>query len=430
MRDLRFLEELGAEFERVGDTHAAPARGPRDHRGLRGAIAGIGYATAMLVVVVVVAVAVSVRGGGRSASSGPAGVVRVVFRASVPDPRAHFEPAVADSVGILGERLRSSFHDVHVSGSGSEVVVSVRRAGPNTRARLIALAVPGSLEFYDWEANALTPSGKPVASLLQTQDPSALAISQGGGAGAPGSPGAGSMGLYQAISLAAKQAPEPTSDNARSTPQYWMFGAPGSAACQIAARDRGQTPLVGQHCLLSGPTDNMQDLLAGLPAGVSTSQGQTRVVPRGIVVLQATPSSFAHPVQISDPNAQFFVLKDHAALLGQDISKPQQSTDQTGAADVTFGFTPKGNRAFSAVTAAIAHRGDLVSGRGETLNEHFAIALDTRLISVPSIDFKAYPGGIAGNRGADISGGFTTESAHDLATILDFGPLPATLVSH
>lgn len=225
------------------------------------------------------------------------------------------------------------------------------------------------------------------------------------------------------------QASEPSSDNARSTPQYWMFGAPGSAACQIAARDQAQTSLVGQHCLLSGPTDNMQYLLAGLPAGVSASQGQTLVVPRGIVVLQATPSSFAHPVQIRDPSAQFFVLKDHVALFGQDITNPQQSTDQTGAPDVTFGFTSNGNKAFSAVTAAIAHRGDLVSGPGETLNEHFAIALDTRLISVPSIDFKAYPDGIAGNRGADITGGFTTESAHDLATILRFGPLAATLVS-
>jgi len=173
----------------------------------------------------------------------------------------------------------------------------------------------------------------------------------------------------------------------------------------------------------------MQYLLAGLPAGVSASQGQTLVGPRGIVVLQATPSSFAHPVQIRDPSAQFFVLKDHVALFGQDITNPQQSTDQTGAPDVTFGFTSNGNKAFSAVTAAIAHRGDLVSGPGETLNEHFAIALDTRLISVPSIDFKAYPDGIAGNRGADITGGFTTESAHDLATILRFGPLAATLVS-
>src|SRR5579884_2618879 len=37
------------------------------------------------------------------------------------------------------------------------------------------------LAFYDWEANAITPTGKPVASLLTTQDPSAVSISQGGG---------------------------------------------------------------------------------------------------------------------------------------------------------------------------------------------------------------------------------------------------------
>ena len=64
----------------------------------------------------------------------------------------------------------------------------------------------------------------------------------------------------------------------------------------------------------------MQDLINGLPADVSASEGQTLVVPQGIVVLQATPASFSHPIQISDPNAQFFVLKDHVSLFGNDIT--------------------------------------------------------------------------------------------------------------
>src|ERR1700735_2340211 len=42
------------------------------------------------------------------------------------------------------------------------------------------------LYFYDWEANALTPNGKTVASQLLTQDPTALTLSQGNGSSGPG----------------------------------------------------------------------------------------------------------------------------------------------------------------------------------------------------------------------------------------------------
>src|ERR1700742_4216762 len=66
------------------------------------------------------------------------------------------------------------------------------------------------LYFYDWEANALTPNGKTVASQLITQDPNALTISQGT-AGLPGVPGAGGQPLYQAVKLAAKQPAAPLS---------------------------------------------------------------------------------------------------------------------------------------------------------------------------------------------------------------------------
>src|SRR5215469_18359109 len=67
------------------------------------------------------------------------------------------------------------------------------------------------LAFYDWENNVLTPNGKTVASQLQSQDPTARTISQGaGGNAAPGDPGSGSMGLYQAVKLASKQ---PSSDS-------------------------------------------------------------------------------------------------------------------------------------------------------------------------------------------------------------------------
>jgi SecD/SecF fusion protein len=287
------------------------------------------------------------------------------------------------------------------------------------------------LEFYDWEANALASNGQPVAKLLAAQNPSALLISQGGGSLAPGSPGAGSMSLYQAVKLASKQPSQASRNNARSFPEYFAFGSPGSAACAAAAQHYHTILQVGQYCPLAAqPGENQSDLASLLPPGVHlTDKGvQTLVVPRGWVVLQATPAGgFNHELTWTKPAAQYFVLRDRVALFGTDITNPQQSNDQSGQPDVTFGFTGKGGSAFQTVTAQIAHRGDLVSGLGQQLNQHFAVALDTQLITVPSIDYKTYPDGIPGTNGADITGGFTIQSAQDLATQLRLGALPINL---
>ena len=282
------------------------------------------------------------------------------------------------------------------------------------------------------------PDGKTVASQLLAQFPTAMEISQGSGPLAPGSSepsgvvqrreGSGSLGLYQAVQLASKQPYRASPDNSRIGSQYWLFGAPGSAACATAARDQGTVPFVGRHCLVSGPGDNLNDLRAGLPAGVSASEGEILTVPRGTVVLQAIPASFADPVPVGDPNAQFYVLKDHVALASSDITNPQQSTDRgTGSPNITFGFTSRGKTEFQNLTAQITRRGSLVSGLGQSLNQHFAVAVDDQLITVPFIDFKLYPDGINGNIGADISGSFTSTSARDLANELRFGALPLNL---
>ncbi|MGB9184858.1 MAG: hypothetical protein WCB67_12400, partial [Solirubrobacteraceae bacterium] len=203
------------------------------------------------------------------------------------------------------------------------------------------------LFFYDWEANALTPSGKPVASLLQGQDPTAGLISQGLTNGVPpGQTGAGSMPLYQVVKLAAAQPYSASSHNARSGPQYFVFGAPGSTACATQAQAKHAQVAVGVHCLLAGPvTENpgtsaaqaQQDLIASpLPMGVKLSDGQTLVVKRGTVVLQASDASFNPSTSFTNPAKQFFVLKDNVALQGTDITNPQQSTDSVGQPDVSF----------------------------------------------------------------------------------------------
>jgi hypothetical protein len=294
----------------------------------------------------------------------------------------------------------------------------------------VQLAASAQLEFYDWEANALTPNGKTVASQLLAQNPQALAIS-GATGGAAGGPGAGSMALYQAVKLASQQPQAISPDNARKGNQYYLFGKGGSAACAAAAKAYHVAAApTGQHCLLAGPDTSVQDMQnGGLPAGVTMSQGQLLTVKQGTVVLQATPANFAHPPNIADPSAQFFVLKDKAALFGDDITNPHESTDAGGTPDVTFGFTRSGGHAFQRLTSTIAHRGLSLGGpaSGNPMLQHFAVALDNVLITVPSIDYRSYPDGIDGSSGAQITGGFTHDSAKNLAVQLRGGPLPLAL---
>src|SRR5437763_10948546 len=325
-----------------------------------------------------------------------------------------------DQLGVSEPQIQTS--------QGNQIVARLPNVKDTARAEKL-VGTTARLEFYDWEANALTPSGKPVSKLLQAQDQTAVQISQGASSAPPGGPGAGSQPLYQAAQLAAKQPKQVSADNARLGPEYFLFGAPGSQACATAARAQGKAPVPGQHCLLSGGpgVSSLQELQAGLPAGVTISMGQVVVVKQGTTIVEAVPSSFYHQIPFSDPTAQFFVLKDHVALFGNDITSPQQSTDQSGQPDVTFGFTSKGQRAFQNVTAQIARRGELVSGLGQSYVQHFATALDTQLITVPSIDYKVYPDGIPGDNGADITGGFTTNTAQDLATQLRLGALPINL---
>ena len=391
----------------------------------------------VLVVALVVAVFVGLHGSGSSSTpsshgsvgSAPGSVELVYF----PEPSAQVpvvtRGALERTIDVMRERLRA----VGIDGAH----VSVSRAGeiavvlPNVRNIAQAEQAAGTtaqLTFYDWEGNVLTPSGKTVASQLTAQDPTAIEISQGSGSVSPGSPGAGSMGLYAAVRLASKQPHETSPLDSRIGSQYWMFGAPGSAACAAAARAQGTTATSGQHCLLSGPDENLNDLKAGLPAGVSASEGQILSVPSGTVLLQAIPGSFAHPVPVGDPDAQFFVLKDDVALWGSEITNPRQRTDpDSGTPDIVFGFTSKGRSEFQKVTAQLARRGSLVSGLGQTLNQHFAVALDDQLITVPFIDYKQYPDGINGDNGGDISASFTTTSARDLASELRLGALPLNL---
>src|SRR3712207_6971215 len=56
-------------------------------------------------------------------------------------------------------------------------------------------------------------------------------------------------------------------------------------------------------------------------------------------------------------------------------------------------------------------------------------SLDDELVSSPYINYVENPDGIDGGTGAQISGGFTIQTAQDLAQILEIGALPVKLRS-
>jgi SecD/SecF fusion protein len=394
---------------------------------------GVLVPVASLLVVLVVAAALLRTGGpATSTGSGPAGGLRITYRAE-PSPQVPRVTAAAISrtMTVMRHRLRTLGlgPGFVVARSGvRDIVVTGPRVRAAERARLErVVGQTAELFFYDWEANVLTPSGKTVASQLPSQDPTALAISQGGARG-PGGPGPGGLSLYQAATLAARRPAQPLSETqSRKGPAYYLFGAPGSSACAAAARAQGTLPAPGQHCLLNGPVSLLSDLYVGLPAGVTKSDGERVTVPQGTVVLQAANPSASDQIAPGSPAAQFFVLKDHVALVGNDITHPRAGTDQSGQPDVTFGFNGAGQARFDELTREVAHRGARVSAAGATLGQHFAVALDNQLITVPQIDFRQYPDGVIGGGGADITSGFTRQSAADVATELRLGALPLNL---
>jgi SecD/SecF fusion protein len=357
------------------------------------------------------------------------GGVELVYQA---EPTPQTPHVTQDALNRAVDIMRSRVDQLGVSEpeiqttAGNEITVGLPDVHDVARAEQ-EVGQTAELYFYDWEANVLTPNGKTVASQLQAQDSTALGISQGAGAG-PGVPGAGGVPLYQAVKLASQQPEAPASKTqSRKGPQYYLFGAPGSPACAAAAKANGTTVVQGQHCLLAGPDTSVSELKSALPPGVTYAEGELLTVPQGTVVLQAANASANDHVNFDSPNAEFFVLKDNVSLTGNDITNPEESTDSSGSPDVQFGFTSKGQNEFQNVTGQIAKRGQDVSLGGQTYDQHFAVALDNQLVTVPSIDFRQYPDGIIGGGGADITGGFTSTSASDLATQLRLGALPVTL---
>ena len=156
-------------------------------------------------------------------------------------------------------------------------------------------------------------------------------------------------------------------------------------------------------------------------------------MPEGIIVLR---DEDRRPVdQQRGQVDNWWVIKDNPVLSGSDIKNPEQNFENGagGPPIVTMDFSDKGRKAFADTTRRIAQRGAdnaaINGGLQDPIgaSHHFAIRLDNELISTPYINFRENPDGIDGSQGAQISGGFTIQTAQDLARLLKIGALPLRL---
>jgi preprotein translocase subunit SecD len=128
-----------------------------------------------------------------------------------------------------------------------------------------------------------------------------------------------------------------------------------------------------------------------------TAMTDPREMPPGVMVL---------PGGKDDP--QTYPVKRRIEVSGERLVDAQ-ATFHEGRPIVNFRFDTAGGRRFGAVTSA-------------NVNQRLAIVLDNKVISAPNINSP-----ITGGSGM-IEGGFTVESAQDLALLLRAGALPAPLI--
>ena len=279
--------------------------------------------------------------------------------------------AIDRSVDVIRNRVDAfgvSEPEIQTQGD-DQIVVSL--AGANNPDQVVEdLIRPAQLVFIDYQANFVA------------QDPS----------------------LWRMVQKAQNTTPRPPAEGQVS---YYLFKK--NAA----------------HDLVAGPdyekASLLQDYDGNVPAGM-----EIETVPKGLVIFSDRQQ--LDPSKPDSPSRTVYVLmQDKPALTGRDITSAAQSFDSgsTGGNQepiVTMQFTDQGASAFQGVTRDLAQRGAL---RQEL--QSFAIVLDGKIISNPTVDYRQYPNGISGNNGAQISGNFSTESARTLADQLNSGAIPIRL---
>jgi SecD/SecF fusion protein len=256
------------------------------------------------------------------------------------------------------------------------------------------------LFFYDWEANVLGPGCRP--------DPANPDVTGGPVAGST----TAALSRYDAV-IRGTECERTNRGNETTQGSFFLVD------------DK-------EKRVLLGPEETREALETARrerkPPIALSDDRRVVEVPQGAIVVRAEKSG-----PDAEPPDRWYLLRDDPALSGTDIKNPEQNFDQgaggTGQPNVTFEFTDKGRDAWQETTREIAQRGQsqFFGGNPQEAFQHFAIVLDNEVISAPYIDFNQNPDGIDGRNGSEISGGFTIDTAQELANLLKSGALPIKL---
>src|SRR5215207_1222380 len=295
-----------------------------------------------------------------------------------------------DALGVSEPELQRSGND--------QIDVSLPGIADPDRAVDI-VGTTAQLYFYDWEPNILDEDCKTNPDSVNGGQ---QAIS----------------GLFNAVQRASKCPPLRDANNTTDGSQFYAFDKTSNA------------PL--NEGLPSESAQELRDSLAAAKPPVTNFK--ILEVPEGVIVVRAEDQRDPEQQDRGEVD-QWWVLQDNPVLSGNDIKNPEQNFEggAGGPPIVNMEFNDKGREAFANTTREIAQRGSdnmaLNGGLQDPISasHHFAIRLDNELISTPYINFRENPDGIDGGQGAQISGGFTLQSAQDLARLLKTGALPIRL---
>jgi SecD/SecF fusion protein len=328
------------------------------------------------------------------------GGVSLIYQAKPTKQSAVTGDAIDRSLDIMRKRVdQIGVAEPSLQRSGADQIDVSLPDVKNADEAASQVGTTAQMWFYDWEGSVLGPNCKP--------DPSNASITGGQAAGDASIPPA--LSLFDAVTRGAK-CPRTNTGKESSGDKFYLVD-----------KERKR--------VLAGPDETQSDLQKeALNKKIPFDAKQIVKVPQGTVIIRA---------EQSDPKAKpppaWYVLADQPILGGTDIKNPEQGNDngpgESGEPNVTFDFTSHGASVWSKFTRKLSQRGQELSlgGQGDASNQHFAITLDNELISVPQIDWHQYPDGLGGGQGSRISGGFTIDSAQQLASLLKTGALPIKL---
>jgi SecD/SecF fusion protein len=305
------------------------------------------------------------------------------------------QEALDRAVDIMRERVDSlGVAEPELQRFGAEQVAVSLPGETNAERAAQQVGTTAQMFFYDWEPNILDEDCRTNPEEVNGGQ---QAIS----------------GLYEAVERASKCPPEVDANNTHNGLFY-------------AFEKNSHEPINN-----GVPDESRQELQEDLQSQNLTGKADILEVPEGIVVLRAVDER--DPDDQRGEVDQWWVIKDNPVLSGTDIKNPEQSFESGPGSppNVTMEFSDRGREAFAETTREIAQRGadnaGLSGGNPILASHHFAVRLDNELITTPYINFRENPDGIDGSQGAEISGGFTIQTAQDLAELLKTGALPLRL---